>query len=337
MVNQRLRISLINVAGSFAFIAGITGIAGPYSIGNALLIFLFNLAMGYLTLIGFRYFEEKELNARRNDKPVGERMHVIALVVLTASAVVSLLYALFFLLLFTPTDYVAVAAYAILMLFTVGILLFYISLREKSRQLEQKQQSLSFILNSQKIMEIEILKYQIDPHFIFNAFNTLLFLINEEPSKAYIFAERLAKVYRYVIFSQHKNLVLLEEEIAFARDYAYLQEIRHEKELIVSFGRFNGAENSLILPVSIQILIENAIKHNEFSEENPLNITIDVDEQFVTVENPVREKKFNNVESSKIGLKNLFERAKLIANSECLIRQDAHTFQVFVPIIKTQA
>ena len=185
-------------------------------------------------------------------------------------------------------------------------------------------------------MEVEILKYQIDPHFIFNAFNTLLFLINDDPAKAYAFCERLAKVYRYVIFSQHKNLVFLSEELDFSKDYSYLQEIRHSGELSISFEDFDATQNMLILPVSIQILIENAIKHNQFSETEPLEIIVRLQDKYVTVENQVRAKEYSNIESSKIGLRNLFERSKLIVGGECIVLQDDGSFKVFLPVLKTQ-
>ena len=185
-------------------------------------------------------------------------------------------------------------------------------------------------------MEVEILKYQIDPHFIFNAFNTLLFLINDDPVKAYAFCERLAKVYRYVIFSQHKNLVFLSEELDFSKDYSYLQEIRHYGEIRINFDGFESVQNMLILPVSIQILIENAIKHNQFSEASPLEILVRLEDKYVTVENSVRAKEYSNLDSSKIGLRNLFERSKLIVGGECQVVQEGGSFKVFLPVLKTQ-
>ncbi|MEP6711594.1 MAG: histidine kinase [Ferruginibacter sp.] len=184
----------------------------------------------------------------------------------------------------------------------------------------------------QKVKEIEILKHQVDPHFIFNSFNTLSFLIGEDSVKAKTFSEKLANVYRYIIFNSNNNLVGLSEELNFSKDYSFLQEIRYSSEIQIIFSNFSEIENILILPASIQILIENAIKHNEFNEHLPLKIYITLESDFITIENGKSIKKYSPPISSKIGLFNLQERCDLIMNRKLKVMNTDTFFKVELPV-----
>jgi LytS/YehU family sensor histidine kinase len=182
--------------------------------------------------------------------------------------------------------------------------------------------------------ELEALKNQIDPHFIFNSLNTLSHLIEEKPQKAKHFNDNLADVYRYILQNKGKELVLLREEMAFIRDYFSLLKIRFENavQLIISI---NDAlfDQYLIPPISLQILIENAIKHNEFSDSLPLRITIDMHNDQLVIHNQVRKKMLRKP-SSKIGLNNLGERYRLTTNKEIIIKAGEHDFTVTLPVLK---
>ena len=338
MGKQGFQIYLIIASALFSFLGGIFKLLLSYSLITSFLLFLFNIVMGYVVFLFWKYIEAKFLSAERvEDKPISYQI-VFVFFILTGLVVFAAFYTCFFILLFGyQVSWLAVMGFSSVFYLFIATFVLYLALVKKLEVIKQKTTSLDFILNSQKIMEIEILKYQIDPHFIFNAFNTLLFLINDEPSKAYAFCQKLAKVYRYVIFSQHKNLVPLSDELDFARDYSYLQEIRHDKELIITFEQPSSTENILVLPVSIQILIENAIKHNQFSEHSPLHIVVECTDKYVSVENVMHPKKYNNTESSKIGLRNLIERSKLIIGNECIVKQEENLFKVFLPILKTQS
>ena len=336
MQKPLFQIYLICCSATFAFLAVATRLLQSYSISNSFFLFFFNLAMAYLAVLFWRGIENKVINKRAPEEKV------LDLVVFTVFAGVSislfsvLYFGFFRLLLGQKSLFLDVVVYSACFFLFISLFIVFSLVNSKVSLIRQKNSSLDYILQSQKIMEVEILKYQIDPHFIFNAFNTLLFLINEDPVKAYSFCERLAKVYRYVIFSQHKNLVFLSEELDFSKDYSYLQEIRHYGEITILFENFETIENMLILPVSIQILIENAIKHNQFSETDPLQITVRLQDKYVMVENRMRVKEYSNIESSKIGLRNLFERSKLIVGGECIVAQDEGFFKVLLPILKTQ-
>lgn len=336
MYKPLFQIYLICCSAVFAFVAVSTRLLEWFSISNAFFLFFFNLAMAYLAVLFWRALENKVINKREPDEK-GIDLVVFTVFSALSMALFSIAYFGFFKLLLGQTSiFYHTAMFACCYFLFISLFILFSLVNSKVSLIRQKNSSLDYILQSQKIMEVEILKYQIDPHFIFNAFNTLLFLINEDPLKAYAFCERLAKVYRYVIFSQHKNLVFLSEELDFSRDYSYLQEIRHYGEISIAFEQFDTIQNMLILPVSIQILIENAIKHNQFSEANPLHIIVRLQDKYVMVENKMRVKEYSNIESSKIGLRNLFERSKLIVGGECLVMQDEESFKVFLPILKTQ-
>jgi sensor histidine kinase YesM len=336
MYKPLFQIYLISVSAFFAFMAVTLQFFKTYNIGASFLLFFFNLAMAYLAVLFWRGAENVLINKKHPDQRASDLILFTGFTTI-GGGLFTLIYLGFFAIVFgQEIAFRGVAFYSISFYLFVSLYVLFSILNAKIDVIKQKNSSLDYILKSQKIMEVEILKYQIDPHFIFNAFNTLLFLINEDPAKADAFCSRLAKVYRYVIFSQHKNLVLLSEELDFSKDYSYLQEIRHFGEISVAFEQFDYLDNILILPVSIQILIENAIKHNQFSEAAPLRITVRLEDKYVMVENKLCVKEYSNVESSKIGLRNLFERSKLIVGGECHVSQDNGLFKVFLPILKTQ-
>lgn len=183
--------------------------------------------------------------------------------------------------------------------------------------------------------QLDALKSQIDPHFIFNSLNTLSYLISTDQPKAKLFNDTLAKVYRYILLNKEKDLVQLKEEVEFASNYFYLLKIRYQTGLgmIIKMDDII-TEDYLIPPLSLQALIENAIKHNHFSEKTPLSIEITIDENAISVVNRKNLKKFD-IQSSKIGLSNLNERYSLIVNRNITIIEEAEYFTVLLPILKS--
>jgi len=181
---------------------------------------------------------------------------------------------------------------------------------------------------------LEALKNQVDPHFIFNSLNTLSHLIEDRPEKAKLFNDNLAEIYRYILQNKARDLVLLKEEMEFVRHYFALLRIRFEGavqlHILVSDP---DSEQYLIPPISLQILVENAIKHNEFSDQNPLKIQIRLTGDSLTVRNEIRKKQLRKP-SSGIGLKNLDERYQLITAKEMIIEARENEFVVGLPILK---
>jgi sensor histidine kinase YesM len=182
--------------------------------------------------------------------------------------------------------------------------------------------------------ELEALKNQIDPHFIFNSLNTLSFLITRDPQSARLYNDTLAKVYRYILSNKEKDLVLLREEIEFISNYFYLLKIRFADaiSMIIEITDLSS-EDYLIPPISMQALVENAIKHNEFSDRSPLTINISISSTYTIVRNIVNPKNYA-APTSGIGLNNLDNRYKLITKRNIIIENNFKTFTVKLPIIK---
>lgn len=192
------------------------------------------------------------------------------------------------------------------------------------------------LLEMEKIQaELTALKSQIDPHFMFNSLNTLSYLISSKPETAKTYNDTLAKVYRYILVYKDQNLVFLKEELEFVSNYFYLINIRYEQavHLLIEIPDVK-AEDYLAIPASLQILIENAIKHNDFSKKEPLSIHISIQSAHVTVKNQVRPKLFAEP-TSGIGLKNLKERSRLITGKNIIINRDYGEFAVKIPILKS--
>lgn len=182
--------------------------------------------------------------------------------------------------------------------------------------------------------ELEALKNQIDPHFIFNSLNTLSHLIEEKPAKAKLFNDNLADVYRYILQNKARNLVLLKEEVIFLQTYFSLLKIRFDTAVQLDLKIDDTAmQQYLVPPISLQVLAENAIKHNEFSASQPLAFTIHLHNDELIVTNPARKKSLRKP-SSKIGLQNLQERYRLTTGKEVVVKDDGSLFTVILPVLR---
>jgi len=207
--------------------------------------------------------------------------------------------------------------------------ILYLNVERESDQLTMMK------LDKAKIeSELSALKNQIDPHFIFNSLNTLSILIQSNPVNARQFNDNLAKVYRYILSNKDKNLVSLKDEIEFISNYFYLLKLRFEEsvDMRVEFSDLN-TEAFLVPPISLQTLVENAIKHNTFTNASPLHIDIQVDEDYVVIRNNIHKKDFPLI-TSKIGLKNLNSRYQLLTSKSIYIELANNQFTVKLPIVK---
>ena len=182
--------------------------------------------------------------------------------------------------------------------------------------------------------ELEALKNQVDPHFIFNSLNTLSYLIEKDVVKAKLFNENLADVYRYILQNKGRDLVLLREEIEFVTDYFSLLKIRYEEAVqLINSIEEPAFEQYLIPPISLQVLVENAIKHNDFNDLFPIRIQIEMKGEQIVILNERRQKTLRKT-SSKIGLLNLNERYKLVTNQPISIENPPGIFKVTLPLLK---
>lgn len=176
----------------------------------------------------------------------------------------------------------------------------------------------------------ETLKNQVNPHFLFNNLNTLSSLMNTDPEAAEKFLNRLSSIYRYILENSQNSKVPLNSELSFIKDYFDLYRIRDEGKISLSVDA-PGKDRFFIIPVSLQILIENAIKHNMATREKPLNIEIYIDDQNIIVKNNL-QKMSSPLKSTRIGLKNLAERVNLLTGKALIIEETNSDFIVKVPL-----
>jgi signal transduction histidine kinase len=175
------------------------------------------------------------------------------------------------------------------------------------------------------------LKNQVDPHFLFNSLNTLSSLIKTDADKAGEYVQQLSRVFRHTL--QNKEIITLEEELEFTLAYCHLMQIRYGDNLRFIREVDRRYYPCSIVPLSLQTLVENAIKHNVVSNKQPLSITFSTsDDATITVSNPVQPKK-DAGEGESIGLSNLAERYRLLWNKEIVIRDTGGVFDVEIPLI----
>ena len=219
------------------------------------------------------------------------------------------------------------ACVAVVIIFT---LVYEILFLTKERELDTK---IVNQLDKERLQaELQALTNEMDPHFIFNSLNTLNHLIVNEPVQAHLFNNRLAQVYKYFLINKNKELISLKEELEFIESYFYLLQIRHDNKLHLTKQLNDKSETVMIPPCALQILVENAIKHNEFTAERPLHITISINERYLKVSNNIKPKAYA-VSSTGIGLKNLRSRYKILFRQDITIESAREHFTVKLPLI----
>ena len=179
--------------------------------------------------------------------------------------------------------------------------------------------------------QYESLKNQLNPHMLFNSLNTLQSLIRESPDKALDYTQELSQVLRYTLQGNDRPCVTLCEEMQFARAYIYLMKMRYEENLCFRISIDESSKTGCLPPMSIQLLIENAIKHNEISNRNPLTIEIVAQGDTLTVSNRVQPKR-QTPSGPGIGLDNLAKRYQLLWQKEIRISADGGVFSVRLPL-----
>lgn len=195
------------------------------------------------------------------------------------------------------------------------------------------------IENEQYKKESAEAKYQnltsrLNPHFLFNSLNTLTTIVEEDPKKAVNFIRELSVVYRYVLSGQKLTWADLNAELKFTQSYILLLKMRFEEDLQITLDVCSEFLNYHILPMTVQLLIENAVKHNEISKSHPLEIKVFCENGNLVVTN--RKQKRNIMPATtKVGLHNISERYRFLVNREVIIEDLENTFTVKIPLIKT--
>lgn len=180
------------------------------------------------------------------------------------------------------------------------------------------------------VAKFESLRNQVNPHFLFNSLNALTNLVYEDQDKAAKFIKQLSEVYRYLLETRDKEIVPLEEEKRFLDSYLFLQEIRFGDKLKLTVSLEDPA--CMVAPLVLQMLVENAIKHNEISEEHPLNVRLCLNGDFIVVENNLQRKNTLGENSPGLGLDNICKRYEFLSDKKVEVFQNG-TFTVRLPKI----
>ena len=191
-------------------------------------------------------------------------------------------------------------------------------------------------LEKEKIAtQYESLRNQVNPHFLFNSLNALSELVYEDQDLAVKYIRQLSQVYRYVLDSRNHEVASLRDELDFLESFIFLQKIRFGNNLIVE-NAVNKYDKKFVLPLSLQILIENSIKHNIISEEDPLKINLYQEENYLVIQNKLNKKR-NMDKGTGIGLENIKMRYQYLTEKPVLISENEGIFVVKIPILEEMA
>ena len=205
--------------------------------------------------------------------------------------------------------------------------LMYLIRKSARIQVENQQLRAENIEN-----QYEALKSQLNPHMLFNSLNTLSALIRESQNKAQQYLQELSRVLRYTLQDNSTHTVFLSEEMDFVNSYTYLLKMRYEDNLEFYIDISSEALHKKVPPMSVQMLVENAVKHNEISNRKPLKISILTDGNTLSVSNPLQPRMSGGT-GLKIGLDNLSRRFNLLFHKDIMIKTEQNVFTVTIPLI----
>lgn len=343
MTESAKRIIITFIIGSIVFVIGnlISGGFNFDSINDFLVNFafyqLYAFVLGYSNMYFFYYLEKRQWEKGDTIKRI-----VFGIV----GAVVITLVGLFLLRAGTAVFYYgrtfeeffehdswnrgyAFGLWITLTIISVFYVIFFYNRYQKNKLKEQK------VIAGTASAKFDALKNQLDPHFLFNSLNVLTSLIEENPKNAQKFTTSLSKVYRYVLEQKNKDLVTVDEELNFARTYMSLLKMRFEDSIIFEIPDHASNPESKVVPLSLQLLLENAVKHNMVTSNKPLHIKIYESGSMLVVENNLQPKQIVK-KSSGVGLENIKQRYKLLSNKTVSINQQAKRFAVAIPMLTKQ-
>ena len=339
MNNLRKNLVIVFIIGIAVFAVG-NGLSGGFNFTdnkelllNFTLYQLYSFVLGFSNMLFFQYLEK--LNWKPND-----RLKRIAIGIL--GSVLITLTGLFFL-----RSVIAVTLYGknyqeflanetfdnykfgLWITLTIVIIFHFVYFYNQYQKQKIKEQK---VIAGTARAKFDALKNQLDPHFLFNSLNVLTSLIEENPGSAQKFTTSLSKVYRYVLEQKNKDLVTIDEELQFAKTYMSLLQMRYEDAIKFSMPETTTNPELKIVPLSLQLLLENAVKHNVITSDNPLEIKIYEDTGYLVIENNVNPKASMG-KSTKVGLKNINQRYSLITKRAVEIIQTNQKFKVRLPLL----
>lgn len=223
------------------------------------------------------------------------------------------------------SNYVFVLLIAVLVSAILHAFYFYKALQD-TKVKEQK------IIAGTASAKFDALKNQLDPHFLFNSLNVLTSLIEEDPYQAQKFTTSLSKVYRYVLEQKNKDLVTVDEELQFARTYMKLLKMRFEDSIHLEIPDMCSNPEAKIVPLSLQLLLENAVKHNIVTSKKPLRIKVEELDDTLVISNNLQEKQVVK-KSTGVGLQNIRQRYDILTDRVVGIEKTTFHFKVYLPML----
>ncbi len=310
------------------------------SVSEALIVFafyqLYAFVLGYSNMYFFDYMERRQWKNKDRVKRI--------IIGILGSTVITLM-GLFLLRAFTAIVYRGVSfsdflsnekfqyyQFGLWVTLTIVIIFHVMYFYNRYQQNRIKEQK---VIAGTASAKFDALKNQLDPHFLFNSLNVLTSLIEENPVSAQKFTTALSKVYRYVLEQKSKELVTVDEELQFAKTYMSLLKMRFEDSIIFEMPEKASNPESKVVPLSLQLLLENAVKHNMVTSSKPLHIKIYEDADNLVVENNLQPKQIVK-KSSGVGLSNITQRYDLLTNKKVSINKDANRFAIAIPILTRQ-
>ncbi|MBT8322918.1 MAG: histidine kinase [Eudoraea sp.] len=333
---------LVGFVLSFIFI-GIQVLAGSQDLANIKEILedvgsymLYSIVLTFINVSWFDYL---------NKKVTWKKYSRYRLLIGALGGIVFTMIGIFFIRVFleiyireeTWAEFIAgerLVSYYIALLITLVATLFFHALYfykawQDKRVKEQK------IIAGSASARFDALKNQLDPHFLFNSLNVLTSLIEEDPDQAQRFTTSLSKVYRYVLEQKNKDLVTVDEELQFARTYVRLLKMRFEDSIVFEIPEKASNPEARIVPLSLQLLLENAVKHNVVTASKPLRIRVYEENGNLVISNNLQEKQVVK-RSSGVGLRNIQQRYQILTDREVEVLKNTGTFQVKIPMLTRQ-
>lgn len=206
----------------------------------------------------------------------------------------------------------------------------YYNIRLK-KSVREEEQSKQILIQAQ----LDALRNQAQPHFFFNTLNTLRDIIDQNSKEdAKEFVDKLSEMYRFLLDAGNANLISLRDELKFSKAYIHIQSERFGNNLKLNWNIPKASLDAMIVPMSLQLLLENAIKHNVISRAKPLEVHINIEDDYIVVDNRIQSKS-TQLPSTKVGLKNIEKRYALITKKLVEIVDDGKQFSVSLPLLKT--
>ena len=339
MTDNTKNIIITFIIGCVVFVIG-TLLSGGFNFSSSnefledfLFYQLYAFVLGYSNMFFFDYMEKKDWKANDTIKRIALGMIGSVVITLIGLFILRVVTSVFYYGV-TFKDFIAnegIRNYQFGLWVTLTIVVifhvaYFYNRYQKNKIKEQK------VIAGTASAKFDALKNQLDPHFLFNSLNVLTSLIEENPDSAQKFTTSLSKVYRYVLEQKNKDLVTVDEELDFARTYMSLLKMRFEDSIVFEIPEKANDPESKVVPLSLQLLLENAVKHNMVTTSKPLHIKIYEHNGNLVVENNLQTKQIVK-KSSGVGLENIKQRYQLLTTRTVNINQQADSFAVAIPML----